>query len=105
MFSLFQRLMRMSRDLTVFGINIPTTKDPKTGKGSVSLTLVYVSATLVVLGIFGEWSGKFGDIDVGEALQFFYACSALYWARKLPSSWTGSSTPKEAPSKVDNPDA
>lgn len=88
------------------GIPLPTVRDPKTGIGSVSLTLVFVSSFLVIIGLIGKWSGKLGGIDISNALQFFYAASFLYFGRNINTKAISQSTevdPKSA--KVDNPDA
>lgn len=72
------------KKLNIEGVTLAFIKDPKTQKSSVSLTLVIVSFTLVIVGIIGKWGGKF-QIDVGQSLNLFYACSALYWGRKFSS--------------------
>lgn len=64
-----------------YGIPLPLVHDPKTGTGSVSLTLVFVSSIMVLLGLVGTWSGKLGVIDINNALEFFYASSFLYFGR------------------------
>lgn len=65
------------------GIPLPTVRDPKTKIGSVSLTLVVISSITVLIGLFGKWSKLLGDIDINNALQFFYASSALYFGRSI----------------------
>lgn len=82
------------------GIPVPTIRDPKTGQGSVSLTLVFLSFNLCVLSILGKATiiilkalrigGLDGDtanllagIDAGQALSLFIACAGLYFGRKL----------------------
>lgn len=77
---------RLCVTMNVRGIPLPTIKDPKTGAGSVSLTLVFISFNVVLLGLIGKWSGALGGIDVGQALNLFYACAALYWGRKFQGS-------------------
>lgn len=69
--------------LNSIGVPLPMVRDPKTGRGDVALTLVVTSSTLVMVGLIGKWSKLLGNIDMANALQFFYASSALYWARKL----------------------
>ena len=76
--------------LNSLGIPMPTVRDPKSGMGSVSLTLVFVSSLLVIAGLIGKWSGKLGGIDVSNALQFFYASSTLYFGRNWKSNKDGS---------------
>jgi hypothetical protein len=65
------------------GIAVPTIRDPDTGEGSVSLTLVFISSFLVIVGILSKWSGKLGGVDIDNALQFFYASASLYFGRKI----------------------
>ena len=65
------------------GIPLPTVRDPKTGAGSVSLTMLAISCVLVIIGLIGKWSGKLGIVDIDNSLQFFYASSALYFGRNF----------------------
>ena len=69
--------------LNSHGIPLPTIRDPKSGKGSISLTLVFVSFNTVLIGVVGKWSGMLGGVDIAQALNLFYACAALYWGRKF----------------------
>ncbi len=89
-------------------------KDPKTGMGSVSLTLVFISSIMVILGLVGKWSGRLGTIDINNSLEFFYASSALYFGRNWKKGGASEDLSEEEeensgePSKVekvDNPDA
>lgn len=75
------------------GVPLPTVRDPKTGRGSVALTLVVISSFMVVAALIGKFSHFLEGVDISNALQFFYASSGLYWARKF------SSDPKPSPAK------
>lgn len=68
-----------------YGIPLPLVHDPKTGTGSVSLTLVFISSVMVLLGLVGKWSGILGVIDINNALEFFYASTFLYFGRNWRS--------------------
>jgi hypothetical protein len=72
--------------MNALGIPVPTIRDPKSGIGSVSLTLVFISSIMVIVGCVGKWSGKLGVIDINNALEFFYCCSALYFGRNWKTS-------------------
>jgi hypothetical protein len=74
--------IQLARSMNEKGIPIPVIRDPKTGTGSVSLTLVFISANLVIFGIIGKWGAGL-KIDMEQAMQFFYATSALYFGRGL----------------------
>ena len=81
------------------GIPLPTVRDPKLGTGSISLTLVFISSLLVIIGIVGKWSKLAGEIDMNNAMDFFYASSALYfgrqWQIKAGTKIEGSIEPSE----------
>ena len=83
------------------GLPVPSIRDPKTGTGSISLTLVFISSLLVIIGIVGKWSKLAGEIDMNNAMEFFYASSALYWGRqwqlKSDAKIEGSVEPSESP--------
>ena len=72
-------------DMNKRGVPLPLVRDAKTGEGSVSLTLVFISFNVVLVGLVGKWAGALGGIDLTQALNLFYACAALYWGRKLQS--------------------
>ncbi len=87
---MLSKLLRYFKKLVLtcnsYGIPLPLVHDPKTGTGSVSLTLVFVSSVMVLLGLVGKWSGKLGIIDINNALEFFYASTFLYFGRNWRSS-------------------
>lgn len=72
------------------GIPVPLIRD--NGKGSVSLTMLFVSFNLCVAGIIGKWSGAVGGINPQEAFNLFIACASLYFGRKLSKDSKGSVT-------------
>ena len=92
-----QKIKDFTNKLAVNGVPLLFVRDPKTSIGSVSLTLVIVSFTMVVVGLVGKWSKTLDGIDLNQALNLFYACSALYWGRKL------SSTNSSGSSNIDPP--
>lgn len=86
-----------------YGLPVPLIHDPKAGQASVSLTLVFISSLLVIIGIVGKWSKVVGEIDMKSAMEFFYASSALYFSRK----WQQKTSKTDTASSVtpDNPDS
>ncbi len=65
------------------GIPIPLMRDPKTKSGSVSFTLVFISGTVVLIGLLGKFAGKFGGVDIQSALYWFMVCAGLYFGRRV----------------------
>lgn len=58
-------------------------RDPKTSKGSVSLTLVFLSFNIWVVSIIGKWAGQLGGIDPSQTLNMFMVACGLYFGRKM----------------------
>lgn len=97
------------------GIPVPVVRDPKTGKGSVSLTLVFLSSIWVQIGLIGKITGWLGGFDMQSAIYWFCACATLYWTRNLggtksdptltlPSEPEPKSGDPKPSQKVDSPD-
>lgn len=106
----YKKVKHLVNVINMHGIPVPMVRDPKTGIGSVSLTLVFISSVLVIVGCAGKWSGLFGAVDFHEALEFFYASSALYFGRNFgkksgaPADDEDEDEGKPSKVKVDNPD-
>jgi hypothetical protein len=79
---LFEIWKKYVKKANSYGIPLPLVHDPKANMASVSLTLVFVSSLLVIIGIVGKWSQIAGAIDMSSAMEFFYASSALYFGRQ-----------------------
>lgn len=67
------------------GIPIPVVRDPKTGEGSLAVTLVVISFNVWLISVIGKFAGKLGGVDSNQCLQMFLACAGLYWGRKFQS--------------------
>ena len=101
------KYLTLVSNLNSKGLPIPLIRDPKTRRGDVALTLVFISSVWLQIGIVGKWSGKFGGIDTAQAFEFFITACSLYWARKLsPDSKLEAPDPKEdvKPDSPDDPD-
>lgn len=83
---IWKRITNLSKKANVYGIYLPMVSDPTTGKGSVSLTLVFLASIWVQIGFVGKVTGWLGGFDMQSALYWFMACAALYWGRKLGGS-------------------
>lgn len=86
------------------GVPLPMIRDPKTGLGSVSLTLVFISFNMVLVGLVGKWSKELDGIDLNQALNLFYACAALYFGRNMSSKFGSTlSVPDQQPPEKPSP--
>ena len=66
-----------------FGIPMPMIRDPKTGKSSVSLTLVILSSVYVQLALINMFAKFFKGVDITNALYWHGMCVALYYGRSF----------------------
>lgn len=83
--------------LNQMGIPIPLVRDPKTSTGSVSLTLVFISANVVLIGLLGKMASFFGGVDLTQAIYWFGICCALYFGRNLSTSDKNNNSTKIEP--------
>lgn len=74
---------KITSDMNQRGVPMPTIRDPKTGFGSVSLTLVFISSVIVVAGIIGKSAGVLGGLDMNSAMEFFWTAVSLYFGRQF----------------------
>lgn len=83
----FLELLKIWRRFVVgcneLGVPLPLIRDPKTKRGDVALTLVFLSSIYVQISLIGKITNKLEGIDTSSALNWFYSCCALYWARKV----------------------
>jgi hypothetical protein len=74
---------QLCSDMNSKGIPIPTLRDPIRKVGSLSCTLLVISATIVILGLLGRTAALLNGINVDQALQFFVYCAGLYFGRTI----------------------
>lgn len=86
--------------MNALGIPLPTVRDPKTGVGSVSLTMMFISFNVVLIGLVGKYAKMLEGIDVGQSIQLFSICAALYFGRKM----SGDKNKVEIEAPVDSKD-
>jgi hypothetical protein len=69
--------------LNKYGIPLPMIRDPKTGLGSVSLTLVLLSSVYVQLALLNMFAQMFQGVDIVNALYWHGMSLALYFGRSF----------------------
>jgi len=79
-------LKELARKLNETGIPLPTLRDPSTGKGSVSLTMTFISFNIVVVGLVGKWANQLEGISLEQALYLLGMCSGLYFMRRVQTN-------------------
>jgi hypothetical protein len=78
---MFAAWKKIISEANLYGIPIPMVRYK--GEGNPALTLVVVSATIVVVGLLSKWAGMLGGVDLTMAMQFFYASSSLFFGHSL----------------------
>ena len=64
------------------GIPVPTARDPETGRGSVTFTLVCVSGGIVAIGLLNSFANIFKGVDMMNALYWHGLSLGDYLGRK-----------------------
>lgn len=80
---MIEKLKTLARFLNTNGVPLPFARDPKTGRSSVSLSMMLVSFVVAVIGLIGKASGFFGGVDLSQAMMLFGLSSGLYFSRKI----------------------
>jgi hypothetical protein len=73
----------MFKKLNKLGIPLPMVRDPRTGLGSVSLTLVFLSSIYVQLALLNTFAQMFKGVDIVNALYWHGMSLALYFGRSF----------------------
>lgn len=81
--------IQVVKDANEKGIPIPQIRDSKTGLGSMSLTLVFLSFNVWLASVVGKIAGVLGGMNPDQCLNMFLACAGLYWGRKFQQSDSG----------------
>jgi len=83
------RLKKLINELNKKGVPLPTVRDPKTGVGSVSLTLVILSSIYVQIALLNSFANIFEGVNFDGALYWFMSCASLYFVRKYQKGKDG----------------
>lgn len=90
---------KFANDMNSKGVPVPMIRDGKTGMGSVSLTLVFVSFNVWLVSIIGKAAGALGGMDPSQTLNMFMVCAGLYFGRKMQKDSKGNITISDADKK------
>lgn len=80
---IYDKMKSVVEKFNKFGIPLPMIRDPKTGEGSVTLTLVFISFNTALVGQVGKIAGVLGGIDLAQANYLFLMCLGAYLGRKM----------------------
>ncbi len=86
---MFERWKQFVSDMNSKGVPLPMVRDGKTGRGSVSLTLLVATFTMWVISIVGKAAGALGGIDPSQTLNMFMVTCGIYYGRKFQKDEKG----------------
>lgn len=78
-----EKLKELVRKMNELGIPMPMIRDPKTGKASVTLTMMFLSFNTALLGQLGKVTKILGDVDMTSAIMLFTTTAGLYLGRRF----------------------
>ena len=81
-------LKNFVKSLNEKGIPIPVLRDPKTGLGSITLTMVFISFNTALLGQIGKISNLLGNVDLSQANYLFLMALGAYLGRRIQGDGT-----------------
>jgi len=81
-------MLQTLNNLNKKGIPIPLLRDPKTGQGSITFTMLVTSFTVCVGTLAGKVTHMIGEVDYSNCLWLFGICSSLYFGRKISPKQT-----------------
>ena len=80
---MIEKLKALIQKMNDMGVPLPMLRDPKTGKASVSLTMLFISFNVFLIGLIGKLSGFLGGIDLQQAFYWNVLNASLYFGRTL----------------------
>lgn len=79
---MIEKLKNIARWMHDRGIPLPLIRDTNS-QPSVSLTMMVISFTFCIVGLFQKFNNTDLDIDVSQALTLLGITSALYFGRRV----------------------
>jgi hypothetical protein len=86
---MFEKIKDWMLKMNQEGFPLPMLMDPKTGKGSVTLTMFWISFNVALLTLAGKFTKVLGDVDYSNVLWLFGLTGGMYLGRKFQSSKEG----------------
>lgn len=100
---MLDKLLELLKKANLDGIPVPFIKDPKTNKGSVTLTMFVVSFNVSLLALAGKITQLAGSIDYGSVMTLYGLAGAFYLGRKLQTNGKNITLDDSFPTKSSEP--
>ena len=86
---MWQKIVSLLNQSNQSGIPIPMLKDPKSGQGSVTLTMFWLAFNISALALVGKITNYLGGINYNDTLWLLGICGSFYLGRQLQVSASG----------------
>lgn len=84
-----EKLYKVLSYLNQKGFPLPTLRDPKTGNGSITLTMFWISFNIAIVTLAGKISKVFGEINYNDVLWLLTITGGMYLGRKMQTGKDG----------------
>lgn len=81
--TLLNKLKDFANSANKDGIPVPTCRDPFTGRGSVTFTMVVISFGAAIALLLGKVTKVVGEVDYSNVLWLLGICLSAYLGRKF----------------------
>lgn len=86
---MLEKMKKFLDKLNSRGIPLPTIRDPKNGRGSITLTMFWISFNISILTLAGKITNVIGDIDYSNVLWLLGITGGMYMGRRFQSDKNG----------------
>lgn len=86
---MLNKITDLLENLNKKGIPFPMMRDPKTGEGSVSLTMYWISFNICILTLAGKVANLAGGIEYANTLWLLGITGGMYLGRKFQADKKG----------------
>lgn len=86
---MIKKLFEILNKLNQEGFPVPMLKDPKTGKGSLTATMYWITFNVSILTLAGRITKIIGEVDYNNLLWLLGITGGMYLGRKMQASKDG----------------
>ena len=92
-----EKLKAFVDSLNEKGVPLPMTRDPNTGRASMTATMTWISFNTALLGQLGKLTNIIGPVDLSQANYLFLMCLGAYLGRRMQGDSAKKTVVIEAP--------
>lgn len=85
---ILKSMRKAAGDMNEKGLPLPLLRDNKTGKGSYTLTMFWVSFNIAIITLVGKVTKVLGEVDYSNVLWLLGITGGFYMGRKFKKDGT-----------------